>query len=341
MRKWFIVFFALMAGNGLFAQQNNLEIKGTGTDLFLEHKVAPKEGFYSIGRMYNVAPKALASYNRMSLETGLSIGQDLKIPLDKNNFVQADAAARTEALIPLYHTVMEKETLYRLGVNYNKVTLASLKKWNHLSSDAVSIGASLIVGFLKVDKSQSPLANSTARPSNEVVAIVPKEEKSIVEKKTEVIEKPVSKIQEPVAEKKNEVAKIPEPVKTEKKETVVPTEPKTVVTTNATTQNSSGGYFRNVFEQQQNSSESIKGTAGVFKSTSGWQDGKYYCFHNNAAPGSIVKITDNASGKSVYAKVLDAIPDIRQNAGLIIVISNAAADELGVGENKFDCEVSK
>jgi hypothetical protein len=42
----------------------------------------------------------------------------------------------------------------------------------------------------------------------------------------------------------------------------------------------------------------------------------------------------------VYAKVLDAIPDIKQNSGLAIVISNAAAEELGAGENKFDCVVS-
>ena len=46
-------------------------------------------------------------------------------------------------------------------------------------------------------------------------------------------------------------------------------------------------------------------------------------------PGTILKITDNSSGKSVYAKVLDAIPDIKQNSGLSVVLSNAAAEELG------------
>ena len=82
------------------------------------------------------------------------------------------------------------------------------------------------------------------------------------------------------------------------------------------------------------------GSAGVFKSTSGWQDGKYYCFNNDAAPGTVLKVTNNATGKSVYAKVLDAIPDIKQNSGLSVVLSNAAAEELGTGENKFDCVLS-
>jgi len=43
--------------------------------------------------------------------------------------------------------------------------------------------------------------------------------------------------------------------------------------------------------------------------------------------------------KSVYAKVLDVIPDIKQNTGLVICISNAAAIELGFPSGKFDCNL--
>ncbi|HEY9362546.1 MAG TPA: hypothetical protein VIQ00_04745, partial [Chitinophagaceae bacterium] len=64
------------------------------------------------------------------------------------------------------------------------------------------------------------------------------------------------------------------------------------------------------------------------------------CFNNEAAPGTILKVTDNATGKSVYAKVLDAIPDIKQNEGLALVLSNAAAEELGSGESTFECALS-
>jgi hypothetical protein len=103
-----------------------------------------------------------------------------------------------------------------------------------------------------------------------------------------------------------------------------------------------GGVFKSDFDQQVRAGAltSEIGAAGLFKSTSGWNDGKYYCLHNGSTPGTIVKITNSASGKTVYAKVLDQIPDIKQNAGLLIRISNAAADELGVGEEKFDCNLS-
>ena len=55
---------------------------------------------------------------------------------------------------------------------------------------------------------------------------------------------------------------------------------------------------------------------------------------------SVIKITNAANGKSVYAKVLDLIPDIKQNTGLIIRLSNAAADALGTSENKLDCTLN-
>jgi hypothetical protein len=38
--------------------------------------------------------------------------------------------------------------------------------------------------------------------------------------------------------------------------------------------------------------------------------------------------------------VLDLIPDIKQNSGLIIRLSNAAADVLGITDNKLDCTLN-
>jgi LysM repeat protein len=326
-----VVLFTLLTGF-LFAQ-NNLEIKGTGSNIYLEHVVSPKESFYSIGRMYNVSPKELAAFNHLKAGSGLEIGQNLKVPLNKNNFLQEGKANNNEALIPVYHRVTSGETLYRLGVNYNKVPLSSLKKWNHLTSDGVSVGTPMIIGYLKVDKSLSSLAKNKATAPAEVA----------VEQQKDV--NPVQQRNESVSQKPQPSKEVAE-TKTEKTEPSTPqtatTQPATNNASINTTSNSSGGYFKNLYNQQnqQNSIVDKSGSAGVFKSTSGWQDGKYYCFNNDAAPGTILKVTNNATGKTVYAKVLDAIPDIKQNSGLFIVISNAAAQELGAGENKFDCVVS-
>ncbi len=331
MTRWLLtVFFTIITSIGLFAQQNNLEIHGSGSNLYLEHTVAPKESLYSIGRMYNVAPKDLAAYNKLSLDAGLSVGQSIKLPLDKSNFTQSEVKSVLDFLIPVYHQVQSGETLYRLGVNYNKVPLESLKKWNALTTDAVNVGSSMIVGYLKVDKNQSSLASSRP-PVNQVAPASP------------VIEKPAP--EKPVEKKTEVVTPVVKPVETvvkqeEKKEIVTRTAP---VTPAAVMPGGKfgEGHFKPFYEQQNTGGnhETAGGTGGVFKSTSGWQDGKYYCFNNNAAPGSILKVTNNSTGKMVYAKVLDAIPDIKQNSGLVVIISNAAADELGAGENRFECAV--
>ncbi len=304
----------------------DLLIQGASPNLYLIHTVAPKENYYSVGRLYNVPPKTLGTYNGLQFEKGLSLGQTIKIPLTEGNFSDGSNLSADEAAVPVYHVVQPKEGLYRVSANYNKVPLATLKKWNHLSSDVVSNGTKLIVGYLKVLKDQSALANNAQIP----VADVPKKE----EKKEVKTEKAPQK--EVVLKEKE---KVKEPIKDEPKEKPKPKEePVTFPKGN----DHSGGYFKKLYNKQSESGQEIKesGNAGTFKSTSGWQDGKYYCFHNEALPGTILKITNNATNKTVYAKVLDAIPDIKQNTGLLIRLSNAAADELQVSDSKFDCSIS-
>ena len=326
MVKWVSIFLAISFISSVsFAQKSGLVIEGTTPNLYLIHKVIPKENFYSIGRMYNVSAKELASYNNLQFQNGLSVGESLKIPLTENNFLQSGSAGSGEALIPVYHSVQPKEGLYRVSINFNKVPLTSLKKWNHMQSDAVSAGTPLIVGYLKVNKNESALANKAVKPDVAGNDSNPQ---------------PIPPVVNP---DRLPPVKVPDADKQEKKEVIQTEEPKVIVTTVNTKSNInfSGGFFKKLYDDQagKKSPVSGSGTAGTFKSTSGWQDGKYYCFNNDAPPGSVIKITDNVTNKSVYAKVLDAIPDIKQNTGLTIIISNAAAEELGSGD-KFDCALS-
>lgn len=301
-----------------FSQSQVLEIQGKGNTLYLEHHVAPKESFYSIGRLYNVSPRDLAAYNHLSLDNGLAIGQVLKVPLDKNNFAQNTSKSAAEALVPLYHTVLPNETLFRIGVNYQNVPLSSLKKWNTMSSDNVVEGNQMIVGYLRVNKSESALATS---------------EKSVIIAKNTPAPQPEKPVENVAPEKT---------VDPEKVEETAPSKPMVVKSSPSSNKSISEGFFKKEYEQLASTSTEAmtNGTASIFKSTSGWQDGKYYCFNNDVAPGSVIKVTDNQSGKTIYAKVLDAIPEIKQNEGLTLVLSNSAADALGVSDSPFPCVIN-
>ncbi len=334
MLKWTFIFsFAFFISSSSFAQQNNIEIKGTGNTHYVEHTVAPKENFYSIGRMYNIPAKDVAAYNKLQFENALAIGQSIKIPLNENNFSQTASVKQGEILVPVYHSVEPKEGLYRVSINYNKVPLDDLKKWNHLQSDEVSVGQALIVGYLTVDKNESPLA-SMEISKNTTASIVSKTEAKTENIKPSITPDRLPPVKNPDVQKEETVNNTPS-------EPVQPVEKITTVKTKSNI-NFSGGYFKKLYNSQvdQKSPVSETGSAGVFKSTSGWQDGKYYCLNNDAPPGTIIKVTDNATGKSVFVKVLDLIPEIKQNSGLAILISNSAAEELGTGETKFDCDLS-
>lgn len=322
------------------AQTKPLVVEGTAPNFYLNHTVAPKENYYSIGRMYNISPKEIAPYNNLVLEKGLSLNQSVKIPLTDNNFAQGNTNAADEVLVPVYYTVKEKEGLYRVSTNFNKVPLETLKQWNNLQGDAVSNGSKLIVGYLKVKKNLSPLANMAKNVPATTTAAVQNNAPAKPDVSNETL--PVTKNPEtkPVTkETENNTA-----VAAVKKDPPVtkPAETARPAATVRTVKNFNGGFFKTEFDKQakNGSTANENGKGAIFKSTSGWDDGKYYCLHNTAAPGTIVKVTSPSTGKSIYAKVLDLIPDITQNNGLLIRLSNAASAELGVAETKFDCTVS-
>jgi len=336
-----VPFFAL-------AQNKPLIIEGTAPNLYITHTVAPKENYYSVGRLYNVSPKEVAPFNNLDLDKGLNLGQVIKVPLTATNFSQDAAASSDEVLVPVYHIVKEKEGLFRIASSYNKLSVDKIRQWNNLKSDAVNSGSKLIVGYLKVKKELSALSGMAKTVTPVAVNTVPKKEeapKTVPVKETpkpEVSNETLPVVKNPAKEKKPEAKPVEEPVKKDPPPVVKKEEKPELVTEAPKSKNFNGGFFKSMYNDQARGGDasSENGTAAVFKSTSGWEDGKYYCLHNAAAPGTIVKLTSASTGKSIYAKVLDVMPDIKQNNGVLIRISNAAAAELGLDDVKFDCTLS-
>lgn len=328
MKYIFLVSLFVSLAVASYSQEKTLLAAGASPDIYLDHKITPKENYYSVGRLFNVPPHELAAYNKLTFEKGLSLGASIRIPLGANNFEQSllPVADTSEALVPVYHIVKPKESLFTLSNTYNRVAPETIKKWNKLKANALTQGSRIIIGYLKVKKQLSPFAKGGIK------IIQPAPPKVTQPVNTAAASKPPVIIQESVPPPVKHEA--PAPVNQEKVETK-----DSVVISSI---NFFGGVFKKLYADQEKGKTEIKesGVAGVFKTTSGWQDGKYYCFHNAAPQGSIIKITNTATGKTIYAKVLDVLPDIKQNAGLLIQLSNAAANELGEGGNRFDCSIS-
>ncbi len=342
---------------GLFAQNSDLTVMGVSPGLYLQHTVAAKENWYSVGRLYNISPKEIAPINGTTLETPLSIGQQIKVPLTPANFSQSDSKAADEAYVPVYHVVQDKEWMFRVSTNYNKVPIENLEKWNNINRDQAKAGMKLVVGYLKVKKDVSALASrgtwevkgvvastASAPPvaTTTVATTTPATTSTSASTNTPATTNTPVSGNTPAAQP---VAKAPEkaPVQqTVPEKQAPPAETKTAAPVTKplpaqTAGNVAGGYFRSMYEE---SGKAGNGSAGVFKSTSGWQDGKYYALMNNVAVGTIVKVTNPATSKAVYAKVLGQLPDMKESVGLTVRVSDAAATELGSAAPKFPVEIS-
>lgn len=65
----------------------------------------------------------------------------------------------------------------------------------------------------------------------------------------------------------------------------------------------------------------------------------YFAFHNTAKPGTIIKVYNPGTDKTVYVKVLGPIPNTKMYYNSIIGISNGAKSALLVTEDKAWCEL--
>lgn len=375
---------ALFSSVSLIVKSQKLTIEGTAPGLYITHIVAPKENFYSVSRFYNQPPKMIASFNKIEMEKGLTIGQHVKIPLTAQNFDGGGSSNAGGKRIPLTHIVAKSETLFRIGNNV-QVAPEIIRKLNNLSSDNIAAGTPLIVGYLKTNNSQASAAKNNTTPeignsgpvkknANEAVtkqstAEAKKEAPSAAAdtlakektKNTAETEKPDENVHianEPeknvagentAAEKDTALAVIPEnatapasaePAKQPETSLNKSDEAKKVnestANNNAAAANFEGMYASRASGKSENTKS---GEAATFKSTSGWQDKKYYVLVNDVAPGTIVKIS-SGDNKSVYAKVLGSMPEMKENNGLLLRISNAAASSLGIIDPTFHVQIS-
>jgi len=323
---------------GLFATaQSDLVVKNGDKGLYIDHKVAAKEGLYSIGRAYNVHPKYLAAYNKLDVNKGLNLGQTLHIPLSDTNFTQKSAGGT-----PVYYVVGDKEGLMKVSTAANKVSLQKIRDWNNLNSDNVSAGKKLIVGYLT--SKDAPVAIATT-PEHKADPAVKEVETPPIVKKEPVKEAVKEPVKETVPEKKEPFVVQEKPLAETPKEEPKKEEPKKADPPKAETAtvkeeikvSAEDGYFKTFFAQQTKATPATHNetvTAGIFKTSSGWQDGKYYILIDNVPTGTIVRVINPDNNKAVYAKVLGEMSGIKQNQGLNIRISNAAASALGVSDTE-------
>ena len=267
------------------AQRNQLRLQKGAKGFYLEHKVAAKQSFFSLSRMYNVHPRFLADYNNLDYKKGLQIDQGIRIPLTDTNYERTQANG-----VPVYLKAVSDDVLTDMAQSAG-IRPADMQCWNTYTGNEIKKGSSWIVGFLKTQELKDQQVKITCTQKSPT----------------------------------------PQTVQTVQTVQAVPSNLPAFST-----------FQSDYLEQIKKTplSQQLNVMASVFKTSSGWQDGKYYLLIDNLIPGTIIKLINPANQKEVYAKVLGEMSRIKQNEGLDIRISNAAAAMLEVPENsKFNLQI--
>jgi len=101
------------------------------------------------------------------------------------------------------------------------------------------------------------------------------------------------------------------------------------------------GGLDTIFDSQTNHGLNVlteKGTAVFFEKTG--KNSAYVAFHNTTPRGTIIRVFNPGTGKTIYAKVLGPLPNTKLYSNCIIGINDAAKEALGVTETKSWCELS-
>jgi LysM repeat protein len=289
----------------------------------------------------------------------LVIGQVVKIP-SAGASVAASTPAPSADASPVRHTVAKGETLFKISKTYN-VSIEDIQKWNNLTTTNIPAGTALTIyakGKNETSGSGNVAANTSAAPANNQVAKTdvtepqpkpvtePKKEEPIVaatkpeEKKQEAfqqIETPAAKTETAPANNQNSsIASAP----LQQPTTTATSDEKKIDLLTPVPETSIEGVFAQLYPNSSEKSLTNKtGDAATFKSSSGWQDKKYYVLMNDVTPGTILKIS-SGDNKVVFAKVLGSLPDVKEDRGLLLRMSNAAASYLGIVDAKFPVQVS-
>lgn len=99
------------------------------------HLVRPGDTLYSIAKRYGYSSVDLMHWNDLS-STDLPVGKKLLINPPVKKLWQP---TRLKQETTGYHQVVAGDTLYNISQRY-RINVSDLKKWNHLSSDHLSVG---------------------------------------------------------------------------------------------------------------------------------------------------------------------------------------------------------
>ncbi len=375
MHKFYIVsVFALLINLSatMASTRDSIGVENHNGKKLIVHQVVAKDTYYSIGRRYQVTPKEIMAFNDSKF---LQIGVIIKVPTNRP-FINNPAAGKVDQAVStvksndhfIEHIVQKKENLNRLAEKYD-TTVEDIKRANNLTSINLRIGQALKIP----SKSGNPVPiediQTTATRQKVVETVVktniPPENRHT--KKDKVAEKvaPVENRQEQFILHTVASNETMYSIASRYKMTMDQLKAKNNLTDNSLHVGQklliSGQYpKRNVYTPAPNN-DSINSItdpdlrypaskyglnqvdekgAGVWIADADLDPSKMLVLHRTAPIGTVMKITNPMTNRSTFAKVVGKFTENESTKDVIIVMTKAVSDALGVLDKRFYCNLT-
>jgi len=160
MKKYLLLAGFVLTSGLAMAQSAKIIAERSGKSAVIIHEVQPKEGLYSLSRVYGVKVADIAAANGFDRDKGLAVGQKVKIPLTSENL------SAKKGKTPVYYSVSDGESLTSISNRFNKIPVKELKSWNRIDGDVVPKGKDIIVGYFTGTAPAVPEDKSSDKKTN-------------------------------------------------------------------------------------------------------------------------------------------------------------------------------
>lgn len=139
-----LIIFLCSGVQPVFSQSSEIkkssDIQVVDNKKYYFHKVEEKQTLYGISKAYGTSVSEIAFENSEVVESGLKVGQILKIPLESGLSQQKlESATNSKSNGILLHTVLQGETIYSISKFYN-TTPSLVKSLNPESENGIKVG---------------------------------------------------------------------------------------------------------------------------------------------------------------------------------------------------------
>lgn len=299
--KNILFFLSMLSSTSLFAGSliDSVGVENLAGKKVILHKIEPKQTYYALGRLYNLSPNVIMDFNG---NIALHPGDVVKIPTTQNFTTTKATATKATTTKSVVFTSPAKEETPKKKEKTHKVehgeTLYSIASQYNMRVDDLKLLNSLKTSTLSTGQILKVI-------SSEEVSINPTVEKSATGKPMVIDKKPETKIVAP--------------------------NPNKIKYMDSTDSQSNMEIPRNRYGITEMNDKGL----AVWIADNNLDGTKSYALHRVAPVGTIIKITNPMTNKSVFAKVVGRFTENETTKDVIIVVTKSCADAIGALDKRF------